>query len=231
MKLQLLGTRGEIIPSSPPHERHSGVLVDKELLLDLGEQEYLRYKPKFIFITHLHPDHAYFARDKSLQLDNANIYLPEKCSQLPNAKVLTRSIQLGEYKVTPIPTRHSLKVKSQAYLIQKNQERILYTGDLISIDQRYHHLIRNLDAVITEASFIRASGLVKKDELTGQVYGHAGIPDLLTFFSKLTSRIVLVHFGSWFYRDKKEGMQKIQALAKENAVEVTVGHDGMKIEI
>lgn len=230
MKLQLLGTRGEIIPSSPPHEGHSGVLVDKKLLLDLGEQEYLKYNPHFIFITHLHPDHAYFVRDKSLTLDNTNIYLPEKCSQLPNAKVLISPMQLGEYKITPIPTRHSLKVKSQAYLIEKNQERILYTGDLISIDERYHPLIQKLDAVITEASFIRASGLIKKDELTGQVYGHAGIPDLLSFFSKLTSRIVLVHFGSWFYKDKKEAIQKIQTLAKENAVEVTVGHDGLRVK-
>ena len=69
MKITILGTRGEIEPTAPYHARHSGLLVDDTLMFDLGEQEFLAYKPSYIFITHLHPDHAYFVRDSRLDLD------------------------------------------------------------------------------------------------------------------------------------------------------------------
>jgi hypothetical protein len=43
MRLTILGTRGNILPSAPGYARHSGILVDARILLDLGEAEYLRH--------------------------------------------------------------------------------------------------------------------------------------------------------------------------------------------
>ncbi len=60
MRLKILGTQGNIPLSAPRYSRHSGILVDTRILLDLGEPAYLRYRPRRIFITHLHPDHAAF---------------------------------------------------------------------------------------------------------------------------------------------------------------------------
>jgi ribonuclease BN (tRNA processing enzyme) len=65
MNIHVLGTRGYIRPSAPRHSRHSGVLIDGALLLDCGEKEFLTHKPKYILITHLHPDHAFFVKAKS----------------------------------------------------------------------------------------------------------------------------------------------------------------------
>ncbi|MBA3238189.1 MAG: hypothetical protein H0T62_07585 [Parachlamydiaceae bacterium] len=62
MHLKVLGTRGEIEQSAPRHRKHSGLLINDELLLDLGEKSYLKYCPRWILLTHLHPDHAYFVR-------------------------------------------------------------------------------------------------------------------------------------------------------------------------
>jgi glyoxylase-like metal-dependent hydrolase (beta-lactamase superfamily II) len=62
MKIEILGTRGEIKNLKPYHAKHSGVFIDNDLLFDLGEKEYLKLNPEHIFITHLHPDHAFFAR-------------------------------------------------------------------------------------------------------------------------------------------------------------------------
>ena len=62
MNLKILGTKGEIDKSLPRHSKKSGVLIGDELLIDIGEKQYLKYCPKWILITHLHPDHAYFMR-------------------------------------------------------------------------------------------------------------------------------------------------------------------------
>jgi glyoxylase-like metal-dependent hydrolase (beta-lactamase superfamily II) len=81
MRLRFLGTRGNIVPTAPGYARHSGILVDARILLDLGEAAYLRYRPQQIFISHLHPDHAAFMRNEVVT--DAEIYLPEPTRRLP----------------------------------------------------------------------------------------------------------------------------------------------------
>jgi glyoxylase-like metal-dependent hydrolase (beta-lactamase superfamily II) len=54
----ILGTRGNVECTARGYSRHSGVLVDGTILLDAGERDYLKLRPKHVFITHLHPDHA-----------------------------------------------------------------------------------------------------------------------------------------------------------------------------
>ena len=91
--MTILGTRGEIEASAPYHARHSGILIDDTLLFDLGEKEFLDYNPSYIFITHLHPDHAYFVRSgTSIPETNAIIYAPENYSA---------STKKGKQKTTP----------------------------------------------------------------------------------------------------------------------------------
>lgn len=228
MKIKILGTRGEIPVSAPYHSKQSGVLIDNQILFDIGEKEYLKYKPKHIFITHLHPDHAYFVRTK--EIFDEKIYAPEKTELASNTTVLKKQITINSYKIKPIPTEHSRKVKSTAYLIQKGKQKILYTGDMIWINKEYHKWLKNLDLVITEASFVRKGGMVRRYE-TGEIYGHTGVPNLINLFKKFTKKIVLTHFGSWIYKDMKASRKLIKKMAEENNVEIIVGYDGMEIKI
>jgi len=225
MRLKILGTRGEIKASAPYHSKHSGILLDKKILFDVGEEEFLDYNPKCIFITHLHPDHAFFLR-KPEKRDKIKvpIYTPENLKE-------KGSLNLGPYKIVSIPTIHSKKVKSVAYLIEKNSKKILYTGDMIWIRKKYHHLFRGLDLVITEASFYRKGGLVRKDKKTGEVYGHTGVQDLVNLFKKFTSNIVFLHFGSWFYKDIKRARKNLARLAKKNKINITIAYDGLEIVV
>lgn len=226
MKIKILGTRGEIEESARLHSRHSGILIDDTILVDCGEKSFLAYKPKFILITHLHPDHAFFVRARDFREIKIPIYVPEKYGALP-ITITKSSFTLAGYKITPIPTIHSLKVKSNAYLIQHNRKKILYTGDMIWIEKKYHYLLANLDLVITEASYLRSGGLVRQDKKTGAIYGHTGVPNLILLFKQYTPTIVLTHFGAWFYKDIKVARKQIQELARENDREIVVGYDGL----
>jgi glyoxylase-like metal-dependent hydrolase (beta-lactamase superfamily II) len=231
MRIRILGTRGEIEESAPRHARHSGILIDETLMVDLGEPEFLELGPKAVLITHLHPDHAYFVR-AGTERPPAGIplFAPETYKDY-GLRLLPATKTIAGYKVRPVPTHHSLKVLSQAYLITRGRTKILYTGDMIWINKEYHPLFEGLDLVITEASYVRKGGLVKMDHETGRIYGHRGLPDLLHLFKDYCRRIVLVHFGAWFYQDIRGARAEIRALGRANGVLAEAGHDGQVIVV
>jgi glyoxylase-like metal-dependent hydrolase (beta-lactamase superfamily II) len=232
MKIKILGTRGEIKESLPYYSKRSGILIDNQLLLDLGEKEFLKYNPKWIVITHLHPDHAYFVRRKKEEKPNTKsaIYAPEAPKGF-GLRVIHKKIRLGSYTIIPIPTHHSKNVLSQAYLIKKGMQSILYTGDLVWINKEYHHLFDKVDLVITEASFLRKGGMIRKDKETNLLFGHNGVPNLMDLFKKYTKHMLLVHFGSWFYKNTKASQRKLVEMGKEKGLDVIVGYQGLEIDI
>ncbi len=224
MKITILGTRGQIEPSAPYHSKKSGVLIDDTILLDCGDERFLAYQPQALLITHLHPDHAFFVDKDDPPKLPCPVYAPELYEAVP-ITVPDNPFLIKDYKITPIPTVHSAKVVSTAYLIEHNDISVLYTGDLITIDKKYHRLFRDLSCVITEASFIRKGGLIRKQS------GHTGLSDLIELFKQYTDTIILVHFGSWFYKDMPQARRKIKQLARDNQVDIIVGYDGLEIEL
>jgi glyoxylase-like metal-dependent hydrolase (beta-lactamase superfamily II) len=231
MHLKVLGTKGEIEGFLPYHSKQSGLLIDNRLLVDLGNKIYLGYHPQWILITHLHPDHAYFIRhgQEEIPATDAQIYVPEETTF--GFQILNKKKKLGPYKITPIPTHHSKHVFSQAYLVEKKGKSLLYTGDLVWIDKKYHHLFNLLDLVIADGSFLREGGLVRKDLKTGKLYGHNGIPNLIRLFRPYTKKILFIHFGSWFFESAKVSRIKLTTLGKKYQMEVHAGYDGMELQI
>jgi hypothetical protein len=100
---------------------------------------------------------------------------------------------------------------------------------MIRIEPRYHRRLRRLDLVITDGSYMRKGGFVRIDRESGDYYGHAGIPDLVEFFRQFSRRIVISHFGSWFYKDIDAAIRKIESLG--NGSHVVAAHDGLRITI
>lgn len=228
MLIRVLGTRGEVEPSLPHHSKHSGVLVDRSILLDLGEQEFLDWKPESVFITHLHPDHAFFVREPAgIELP---VYAPSR-DRNGITQPLSHQIDIGSYRITPIPTHHSKLVDSQAYLVEGDAARLLYTGDVVWINKEYHELFGALNLVITDGSYIRKGGMVRRDKSTGQIYGHTGIPNLIHLFKNHTKNIMFVHFGSWFYEGADTARVKLEQMGSENGVNVLLGYDGMELQV
>jgi ribonuclease BN (tRNA processing enzyme) len=229
MKIRVLGTRGEIEESAPRHAKHSGLLVDGRLLFDLGEKEFLSAKPWGVFITHLHPDHAFFVR-KPEPL-GVRIYAPETHSGVTEIEVFPGRMDFRGYSIRAVPTHHSLKVKSTAYIIEKGRQRLLYTGDMFWINKEYHPLLGRLDLVVTEASFLRKGGMIRRDRATGIAYGHAGVPNLIEIFRKFTTKMLFMHFGAWFYEDVRTSRRTLAALGKQHGVTALTGYDGCELDI
>ncbi len=229
MRITILGTRGEIEQTAPYHSRHSGILIDGSLMVDLGEREFLDRSPKAVLITHLHPDHAYFVRAGAERPPaGLPVFAPEVFRDY-GVTVLDEPKTIAGYDVSPVPSHHSLKVRSQAYVIAQGSTKILYTGDLVWINKEFHPLFEGLDLVITEASYFRKGGLIIRDKATGQIYGHTGLPDLVRIFKAYCRRFVLVHFGGWFYKDIPRARAAIRELGRANGVVLVPGRDNREI--
>ncbi len=227
MRIKILGTRGNVTASAPKHARHSGILVDGRILLDLGEAAYLDYRPRCVFITHLHPDHAAFMRADVRM--NAEIFLPEATSRLPGARVISRPVRIDSYRVVPVPTVHSHRARSLGYIVRSRDRSFFYGSDMVFVEPRYRHRLRHLDLAIIDGSYIRRGGLVRIDRESGAYYGHAGIPDLVEFFRPFCRRIVVAHFGSWFYKDVEASIRKIESLG--DGARVIAAHDGLAMNL
>ena len=145
-------------------------------------------------------------------------------------RIISKPVSIGAYLVTPIPTVHSQQVKSVAYLVERNRHRFLYTSDLVEIKPPFEHMLENLDLVITDGSFFRSGGLVRKAAKTGAPFGHNGIPDLIKFFKPFTKAIVITHYGSWFFRAvPASSRRKIESI--DGDVRIIAASDGMQLNV
>lgn len=222
MDITILGTRGLVDDTAEKYKNHSGILIDDKILIDAGEKEYLELNPDCIFITHLHPDHAFFEEeDATIDIP---VYAPEPGSVECTVISSFEKIDVGSYTITAIPIIHSVRVKSLGYMVEKDK-KFLYTSDLV---RPATAVLPDMDMVITDGSFIRHHGLIRKT-LRGLQYGHNGIPDLVNLFSDITDFIVITHYGSWFYKDIEESIKKIESLG--NDVTVKAAYDGMVISL
>jgi ribonuclease BN (tRNA processing enzyme) len=89
----------------------------------------------------------------------------------------------------------------------------------------------HFDAVITEASYLKKGGMIRRDKKTGRIFGHAGIPNLLSKLKSKTQLVIFVHFGSWYLKDKQEALTKFKELEKEFDVKIIPATDGMEIDV
>lgn len=228
MKIKILGTRGKIEPKAQNHVNHTGFLLDDKILIDVGEPEYMDHKPETVVFTHFHPDHAFFVPEKQKFTPEIPLLGPEAHELIPQLQIVSGSFNIREYKFTPVPVIHALKLKSLGYIIQKGKKRTFITGDVAWIEKAHLAEISDLDLVITEATFINKGGRInrKKD----RIFGHTGVPNLVNMLSPITSKLAFCHYGEWFFENEpEESKNRIRSL--QEVVQLIPTHDGMEIEV
>ncbi|WP_029035009.1 MBL fold metallo-hydrolase [Salinimicrobium terrae] len=228
MKIKILGTRGKIDPKAENHVNHTGFLIDDKILIDVGEPDYMVYKPEAVVFTHFHPDHAFFVPKNEKFAPKIPLFGPEAHELIPELQVISGKFEVAGYHFTPIPVIHALRLKSLGYVIQKGQKRIFITGDVAWIEKANLENLPPLHLIVTEATFIKKGGRInrKKD----RIFGHTGVPDLIRLLSPITQKLAFCHYGEWFFENEPENSkQKIKAL--EEDVELIPAHDGMEIEV
>ena len=224
MKIKILGTRANIKLHDYEHELFTGILIDDLILIDIGEKLFLENNPKLILITHYHPDHAYFIKDHSILKLPCPIYGPEKNKFVPESKIIKEAFIWKNYRIIPIPTLHSFKVKSQGYIIENDDKRIFFSSDIAWIKKENLKTLGTLDLIITEASHLKKGGYIYHNK-KNEIYGHMGIPDTIKIFRNHTNKVVFIHLGSWFLRDINSGIDKIKQLEDKN-LKLEIATDG-----
>jgi hypothetical protein len=230
MKIKILGSRANVEPRTPYHTRFAGVLIDEILLVDAGERSFMKEKFHYLLFTHLHPDHAFFIRDKEKFTPGLACYAPEQHELIPQLEIITCPTDVGPYHILPVPVIHSLKVKSLGYVIERNEKRIFISGDVAWIEKKYQEDFGRFDLVITDGSWIRKGGMIRRDKKTDQIFGHTGIPNLVGLFEGHTHFIIFTHLGSWFIKDVPEGRTKLKKFNRDD-LRIEPAYDGMSIEI
>lgn len=228
MKIKVLGTRAKIKPSAEGYQNFSGYLIDDKILLDVGEEAFLKEKHEAIIFTHFHPDHAYFEFDQSVFTPQIPHYGPEGNPLLPQQEIISAPFKIGEYTITPFPVIHALKLKSLAYLIEKGNKKVFFTGDVAWIEKAARSQLPKVDLVITEATFIKKGGRINRKD--NQIYGHTGVPDLIRIFKPHTNHIVFSHFGEWFFEDIPKALNTLKTFETDQ-LKITPAYDGMEIRI
>lgn len=228
MKIEILGTRAKIEAFAPKHKNHSGFLIDDKILIDVGEAEFLNKDPEAIIFTHFHPDHAFFVAKQEIFKSKIPHFGPEAHELIPQLKVITETFEIEGYKFTPLPVIHALRLKSLAYLVEKDEKKIFFTGDVAWIEKAHLQTFPKVDCIFTEATFIKKGGRINRKN--DKIFGHTGVPDLIRIFKPYTDKICFTHFGNWFMADPEKGKAAIKAQESEE-IDLIPGEDGMVLKV
>lgn len=105
---------------------------------------------------------------------------------------------------------------------------MFFSGDIGAFDDKLLAPFAPLDVIITEASFIKKGGMIRRKD--GRLFGHLGVPDLINLFRQYTKKIVFTHFGSWFVKDVAFGIARIKSL-ETTELKLLIAEDGMNFNI
>lgn len=175
-----------------------------------------------------HPDHAFFVFDGEVFDPKIPLFGPEENKLIPELQVITSKFEINGFSITPFPVIHALRLKSLAYLIERNNKKLFITGDVAWIEKAELKNLPKVDAVITEATFIEKGGRINRHG--DKIYGHTGVPDLIRIFKPFTNQIILTHFGEWFFYDIPKALKILEDLETED-VQIIPATDGMEIQL
>jgi ribonuclease BN (tRNA processing enzyme) len=229
-KLTFLGTKGEIEESSKNHRYHSSLLISykkEKFQIDYGKLHRFNLeetRPKALLITHAHPDHYLWLKEK-VETETL-VYLtkhtleygkfkPDRYSLIESGDIL----KIGRFDILVYEVVHSLRCPAVGFRIRTPEgKKVLYNPDLVDIVEK-DTVLKNIDYYIGDGSSIRANLVRRKGD---KLFGHARITTQINWCRKRgVEKIIFTHLG-------KETICKEEAF-KEEYRDIILAYDGLEI--
>jgi ribonuclease BN (tRNA processing enzyme) len=123
---------------------------------------------------------------------------------------------------------HSVRAPTVGYRISAGRVTIFYTPDVVWIHDR-EQALGGARIYIGDGATIHQN-MIRRDRNSGELIGHATIPQQLTWCRKEgVSKMIVTHCGSEIVSgDERSVRADLRRLAKERGVEVEIAYDGME---
>jgi phosphoribosyl 1,2-cyclic phosphodiesterase len=239
--LYFLGTRGGIKARSPRHFMNSCLRVSAgrtTVVFDRGEDWLGRrslFRPDAVFLSHAHPDHAGGLKDGGPW--RCPVYAsPDSWEILKRYRirdrrmiVLNEPVRIGPLLVEAFPLVHSPRAPAVGYRVSAGKAAFFYAPDLVEIWHRPAALAGVLLYVGDGASFKRS--LIRIIE--GRPAGHISIAVQIGWCAEeRVPRAIFTHCGSQIVAgDEARVLSRMRDLGIEKRVQVSLAHDGLRLNL
>lgn len=246
MKIEFLGTRGNIIPHSDLHQRHTVTVITyrgTRVAIDCGRDwlgKIAEIHPNAFVITHAHEDHVNGLYNGSPCPVYATTASWQKLNQFPIKEGYTMQDQvpftIGALTFEAFFVQHSLIAPAVGYRITAGNTTIFCVHDLLAIKNRSKAL-RDVQLYIGDgASFnrpiIRYSSSPAHPELVEGV-GHTTIQEQIEWCKKAKiPRAIFTHCGSQIVKsDPKTIEARVHDYGQLYGIDASIAYDGMHITL
>ena len=244
MKLEFLGTRGNIDARTRRHRMHSAMKVsyyDAEVAIDCGEDWLGRvegWRVDAVVVTHAHPDHAFGLKEGA----PCPVYATEASWQTMETFEIAERRTMPEREPIQIPADgrsdpitfeafpvlHSTRAPAVGYRVTAGRVDIFYVPDVAWIEDR-EAALSGVRVYVGDGATIKRSMVRKPGDV---IIGHVPIQTQLTWCKKLAvPRAIFTHLGSQIVEGDERTLEvEIRDLAEERNVDrVEIAHDGMEV--
>jgi phosphoribosyl 1,2-cyclic phosphodiesterase len=238
MKLEFLGTRGEIAARTRRHYRHSALAVSPRGAR--GDHcgadwrsRVAKLQPDAIVLTHGHPDHARGLQDGAPcpLYATAPTWAILRRYPLADRRLIEpgRPARIGGLVFAAFPVEHSLLAPAVGYRVGYGRCVFFYAPDLVSIRRRSAALagVRLYvgDGASLERPLVRRRGR--------HLIGHASVRQQLDWCRQArVPRVIVTHCGSGIVGgDPRAVARWLRAAAAESGLEAAIAHDGLIVEL
>ncbi len=239
MKIQFLGTRGEIEPQTIRHKMHTSTLFShrgNRVMVDCGTtwlHQIKKARPTQIVLTHAHPDHAFGLKEGAPCPVWATAETWKLIDRFPIPKTQRRLIvprkkhRIGGIQFEPFPLLHSLRCPAVGYRITSGKTKLFYAPDVAWIEEM-EEALHGIQFYIGDGATIVRPMVRKKN---GTIFGHATIRQQLTWCKKMNvPKMIITHCGSGIVSREEKAQKQIETLASERGIEWLIAYDGLKYE-